>query len=137
MTFVREGKRLNYEEVIKTVDELVKQNILSKLEIQELVKLSDRILDFTEETLQSILKEEGYKAIKTRGVFSKAEQLNLLGHSSAWDRAIEMRENKKEGSEADKEEIIQFISDDYLKAMKSLDRKLKPKRKIDRKINRV
>lgn len=124
MTFIREGKRLSYEEVIKMVDELIKQNVLSELDVQELNKLSNRIVNFTEETLRNILKEQGYSPNKTKTIFTKAEQLNLLSDVSTWNKAIEMRENEEESETIEKEEIVSFISNDYLKAMRSLNKRL-------------
>lgn len=128
MTFIREGKRISYEELIETMDSLVKQNILSQLEMQELSRLLIQILDFTEETIAGELKEAGHRSKDLKKIFLTAKQHKLLNQVDVWNKAIEIKENEEAKNQIDREEMIHFISNDYLKAMKSLNKKLRVKR---------
>ncbi len=125
MVFYKQGKKLNYGEIIETINSLNKHNILPQLEVQELNNLVERILTATTEVLQARLLNAGYKANTTRDIFDKAARLNLITDLKTWNQAIKLVECEDSVlDDTAKEALIQFMQNDYLEAMKNLSKKL-------------
>lgn len=131
MTFFKEGKKLNYVELVETLSLLIKQNILSQLETEEVYNLFLRLFNFTEGVIDSYLEAAGYKVINSKQTFITASRLNIVPDLAVWDKAIQVKKNiELESSDVlDREMLIAFISGPYYQAMKTLKINLENKQK--------
>ena len=123
MTFYREGKKINYLEVIETLDELVKKDILTQLQEQEIKNFYVRIFDFTKEMVTIHLEKLGYKVINARQSFLTLVQLKEISNYEVWDQAIQLYDTSILG-ESSKDDIVKFMSQTLSSAMKDLNTKL-------------
>lgn len=126
MSFLREGKKLSYKEVIEMHQSLIKQNILQQLEVEEVNNLFMKTLRFTEERLNSCLAKGGYKADNAEQVFESATRLRLTSDISIWKQALEFQDKieRQEVSEKDKNDLVNFMSKSFLEAMQRLEKQL-------------
>lgn len=122
MTFFKEGRRISYSEVVETLSMLIKQNILSQLETEEVYSLFLRLFRFTENALESYLEEIGYKTTNSKQTFFTASRLNIVSDLVVWDKAIQVKKDieAQAGELVSKEILIAFISEPYYQAMKIL-----------------
>jgi len=136
MTFFKEGRKLNYAEVVETLSILIKQNILPQLETEEIYNLFLKLFSFTEGVVGRYLEEAGYKVINSKQTFFTAAKLKLISNEEVWSEAIQVKNNIEAGEHAldEKEMLIVFISEPYYQAMKVLKINLesKEKRKIEK-----
>lgn len=123
MNFYCEGKKLNYLEVVQTLDELVKKDILTQLQEQEIRDFYVRIFDFTEEMITTHLEKLGYKVINVRQSFLTLVQLKEISNYEVWDQAIQLYDTSKLGKSS-KEDLVKFMSQTLSDAMKDLNTKL-------------
>lgn len=131
MTFFKEGRKLNYVEVVETLSVLIKQNILSQLETEEVYNLFLRLFNFTESVIGNYLEETGYRAINSKQTFFTASRLNIVPDLAVWNKAIQVKKNiELENSElVGREMLITFISGPYYQAMKTLKINLENKQR--------
>lgn len=123
MSFLKEGKKLSYNEIVEMHQSLIKQNILPQLEIEEINSFFMRMLKFIEERLNVHLVAAGYKANNTQQVFENAARLRLTTDTSIWQQALEFQqkiESKENTDEIYKENLINFMSEGFFEAMKHL-----------------
>lgn len=132
MTFFKEGKKLNYAEVVETLSILIKQNILPQLETEEIYNLFLRLFNFTEGVVNHYLEEVGYKVVNSKQTFLTASKLNLVTDTAVWNEAIEVKKAIETGENIfkDKEDLVVFMSDSYYSAMKVLKVNLESKQKV-------
>ena len=132
MTFFKEGKKLNYAEVVETLSILIKQNILLQLETEEIYNLFLRLFNFTEGVVNHYLEEVGYKAVNSKQTFLTASKLNLITDTEVWNEAIQVKKAIETGENIckDKEALVVFMSDSYYRAMKVLKVNLESKQKV-------
>lgn len=129
MTFFKEGRKLNYAEVVETLSMLIKQNILSQLETEEVYSLFIRLFNSTESMIENYLEGTGYRATNSKQAFFTASRLNIVSDLAVWDKAIQVKKDiELEKSElVGREMLITFISGPYYQAMKALNTKLENK----------
>ena len=129
MTFFKEGRKLNYAEVVETLSMLIKQNILSQLETEEVYSLFIRLFNSTESMIENYLEGTGYRATNSNQAFFTASRLNIVPDLAVWDKAIEVKKDiELEKSELiGREMLITFISGPYSQAMKALNTNLENK----------
>lgn len=132
MTFFKEGKKLNYAEVVETLSILIKQNILPQLETEEIYNLFLRLFNFTEGVVNHYLEEVGYKVVNSKQTFLTASKLNLVTDTAVWNEAIQVKKAIETGENIskDKEALVVFMSDSYYGAMKVLKVNLESKQKV-------
>lgn len=131
MTFFKEGRKLNYAEVVETLSMLIKQNILSQLETEEIYNLFLRLFSFTEDVVEHYLEKTGYKAVNSKQTFFTASKLKIVSDIAVWNEAIQVKKDIEiEGhSLVDKEMLVAFMSEPYYQAMKVLKTNLESKQK--------
>ena len=127
MTFFKEGRRSSYSEVVETLKMLIKQNILSELETEEVYKVFLRLFSCTEDALENYLKEVGYRTKSSKQTFFTASRLNMVSDLVVWERAIQLKEDIEANKQVDKEILVEFISEPYYQAMKILNIHLEDK----------
>lgn len=132
MTFFKEGKKLNYEEVVETLSVLIKQNILPHLETEEIYNLFLKLFNFTESVVNHYLEESGYRVVNAKQTFLTAWKLNLVTDTDVWNEAIQIKNAIEAGKNISKhkETLVVFISDSYYSAMKELKTNLESKQKV-------
>ena len=129
MTFFREGKKLNYAEVVETLSILIKQNVLPQLETDEIYNLFLKLFSFTEDIVGSYLEKAGYKVVNSKQTFLTASKLKLICDEEVWTEAIQVKNNIESGGHSltSKETLTTFISEPYYRAMKGLKTNLESK----------
>lgn len=132
MTFFKEGKKLNYAEVVETLSILIKQNILPQLETEEIYNLFLKLFNFTEGVVNHYLEEVGYKVVNSKQTFLTASKLEIITDTEVWDEAIQVKKAIEAGENIskDKEALVVFMSDSYYRAMKVLKVNLESKQKV-------
>lgn len=122
MSFLKEGKKLSYNEVIEMHQSLIKQDILPQLETEEINSFFMRVMKFIEEKLNLHLIAAGYKANNTQQVFENAARLRLTTDTSVWQQALEFQQKieSKENTDEDKDSLIKFMSGGFLEALRHL-----------------
>ena len=131
MTFFKEGRKLNYAEVVETLDMLIKQNILSQLETEEIYNLFLKLFKFTEDVVEHYLEEIGYKVVNSKQTFFTASKLKIVSDIAVWNESIQVKKDiETEGHNlVSKEMLIAFMSEPYYQAMKVLKINLESKQK--------
>lgn len=131
MTFFKEGRKLNYAEVVETLSILIKQNILPQLETEEIYNLFLKLFSFTEGVLRKYLEEAGYKVVSSKQIFLTASKLKLVSDEAVWNEAIQVKNNIETGGDAssNKEVLVAFMSKPYYEAMQVLKTNLEGKKK--------
>lgn len=131
MTFFKEGRKLNYAEVVETLDMLIKQNILSQLETEEIYNLFLKVFKFTEDVVEHYLEEIGYKVVNSKQTFFTASKLKIVSDIAVWNESIQMKKDieMEEYNLVSKEMLIAFMSEPYYQAMKVLKINLESKQK--------
>lgn len=135
MTFFKEGRKLNYAEVVETLGILIKQNILSQLETEEIHNLFLKLFKFTEDVVECYLEEIGYKVVNSKQAFFTASKLKIVSDLEVWNESIQVKKDiEMEGCNlVSKERLIVFMGEPYYQAMKELKINLESK-KIKNKI---
>lgn len=131
MTFFKEGRKLNYAEVVETLSILIKQNILPQLETEEIYNLFLKLFSFTEGVIGKYLEEAGYKVVSSKQIFLTASKLKLVSDEAVWNEAIQVKNNIETGGHAssNKEVLVAFMSKPYYEAMQVLKTNLEGKKK--------
>lgn len=131
MTFFKEGRKLNYAEVVETLSILIKQNILPQLETEEIYNLFLKLFSFTEGVIGKYLEEAGYKVVSSKQIFLTASKLKLVSDEAVWNEAIQVKNNIETGGDAssNKEVLVAFMSKPYYEAMQVLKTNLEGKKK--------
>lgn len=122
MDFFKEGKKLTYSEVVEVLKSLIKQDILSYLEPNELNNLFIRLLNFTKETLSRCLTSQEYVMRDSRELWTRAMKHKIIANEPVWKKALKLQEEieKEEGESIDKTSLVEFISGDLCQAMQRL-----------------
>ena len=123
MAFFREGRKLNYAEVVETLSLLIKQNILTQLEAEEVYNLFLKLFSFTEGIIEHYLEATGYKVVHSKQIFLTAAKIKLVSDEAVWNKAIQVKNDIEAGKypSAGKEMLVAFISEPYYQAMKVLE----------------
>lgn len=131
MTFFKEGRKLNYAEVVETLSILIKQNILPQLETEEIYNLFLKLFSFTEGVIGKYLEGAGYKVVSSKQIFLTASKLKLVSDEAVWNEAIQVKNNIETGGDAssNKEVLVAFMSKPYYEAMQVLKTNLEGKKK--------
>lgn len=124
MNFYRQGKKLDYAQVIETLNVLIKQDILTQLEEQEIGKLFVRLFESTQEAITVYMEKIEYRIINIRQSFVTLKQLNKISDYEVWEQAIRLYERIIEG-EGKGDEIVAFMKERLLGAMIDLKNNLK------------
>ncbi|MBE6022212.1 MAG: hypothetical protein E7231_03125 [Cellulosilyticum sp.] len=123
MTFYHEGRKLNYLELVETVDELVKKDILPQLEPQEVNKLYIRIMHETQQLITVHFEQLGYKVEDIKQAFLVLTQIREESNRIIWERAIELYDHCLMNKE-NTVEVVTFMTESLSHAMRELDRRL-------------
>lgn len=123
MTFYRNGKHIDYTEVVETLTVLVEQEILNELEDDEVRNLYIRLFDYNTESTHDYLKKIGCKDVDIHEFY---EALDLMLEDSGegiWNQATMYYNESIEGN-SKKEELIAFIYPTFIEAIRNLNSKL-------------
>lgn len=104
MAFIREGRNMEYEEVLNLIVETISNDILEELDVQELKDFLKRLIGWYDTQIRSWVND-----IKISGVVGE-------------NKVIEKGKVLLEEGQQDKESLIRFISDELVIQMeKSLE----------------
>lgn len=117
MTFIKEGRKMTYLEVVDWLVSLEKNEILNQLEESELVGLYNRVFDWHMAVLKDCLSEAGSLVNKEEAVINEAKALKIITQKAVWDQALVLKNQLEEG---EKEVLLSFIKDKYIPEMKAM-----------------
>lgn len=117
MTFIKEGRKMTYLEVVDWLVSLERNEILSYLEESELVGLYNRLFDWHMDVLKDCLHKAGSLVNKEEGIINEAKALKIISQKAVWDQALVLR---KQSEEEVKETLLPFIKEKYIPEMKKM-----------------
>lgn len=123
MTFYKQGKKLNYKEVIQMLENLIQEKIILQFEEEELNRFFIRLFDFSGQIVNDYLKKLDYKVMNVRQAYATLGNLKKISKMGTWQNGIEIYEEIKVGK-TNKEKIISYITQELLEAMKELNNNL-------------
>lgn len=129
MTFYKEGKKISYTEIVKMLGTIIKEDMLSEFETEEVYNFFMRLFSFTENEIKNYLTEIGYQAISSKQAFFTASRLKIIPDVAVWNEALQVKESIKmnRNESIDKETLVKFITGPYYQAMQILKTNLENK----------
>ena len=118
MAFIKEGKEMKYEEVVQFMKHVKKHDILAQLEVDEILKLLQRLLDWHANKLQECIAYAGYDVRQSSKIIDIAYQLKLIANREIWKKGEALLTMTEEDKVSSKEKLIEFIHVDLIKEMK-------------------
>lgn len=123
MTFYRNGKHIDYTEVVETLTILAEQEILNELEDDEIRNLYIRLFDYNTESANDYLKKIGCKDVDIHEFYEALDLMSEDNGEGIWNQATMYYNECMEGNST-KEELIDFIYPTFIEAIRSLNSKL-------------
>ena len=78
MTFYKQGKKLNYKEVIQMLENLIQEKIILQFEEEELNRFFIRLFDFSGQIVNDYLKKLDYKVMNVRQAYATLGNLKKI-----------------------------------------------------------
>lgn len=123
MTFFKEGKKFNYEEVVQMLNTLIEEKIIFHLEGEEVCRFFVKLFDFSSDLINDYLTKLDYKVVNVRQSYHTLENLNKVSEVEIWEKGVDIYEAIKEG-ELNKDDVICYMTDELYGAMKELNSNL-------------
>lgn len=123
MIFYRNGKHINYTEIVETVTILAEQNILNEFDENEIRSLYIRLFDYNKASANDYLKKIGCQDVDIHEFYEALDLMAEENGEGVWNQAT-MYYNESVEGHASKQELIEFIYPTFIEAIEQLNSKL-------------